>query len=64
MNRSSLPLGVNKLKKWCDDENRVLRCDLPFQRHAGAWSPITKSNLVWSILADSYTPPIVLFKDK
>lgn len=64
MNRSSLPLGVNKLKKWWDDENRVLRCDLPFQRHAGAWSPITKSNLVWSILADSYIPPIVLLKDK
>ena len=64
MNRSSLPLGVNKLKKWWDDENRVLRCDLPFHRHTGAWSPITKSNLVWSILADSYIPPIVLLKDK
>ena len=64
MNRSSLPIGLNRLKKWWDDPNRILRCDLPFQRLSGAWNPITKSNLVWSLLADSYIPPIVLLKDK
>lgn len=64
MNRSSLPLGVNKLKKWWDAEEKVLRCTLPFQRHSGAWSAITRSNIIWSMLADSYIPPIVLLKDK
>ena len=64
MNRSNLPLGLCKLKKYWDSPERTLRCDLPFQRHAGVWSPITKSNLVWSMLADSYIPPIVLLKDR
>lgn len=64
MNRSSMPVGLIKLKKWWDDPNKILRCDLPFQRHAGAWNSITKSNLVWSLLADSYVPAIVLLKDK
>ncbi len=64
MTRSSLPVGVNKLKRWWDDESRVLRCTLPFQRHAGVWSAYTKSNLIWSLLADSYIPPIILLKDK
>ncbi|MDE7476485.1 MAG: DUF262 domain-containing protein, partial [Lachnospiraceae bacterium] len=64
MNRSSLPLGVNSLKKWWDSPDKILRCSLPFQRHSGMWNAITKSMLVWSILADSYIPPIVLLKDK
>lgn len=64
MNRSSLPLGLNKLKKWWDDPNKILRCDLPFQRLANVWNSMTKSCLVWSLLADSYVPPIVLLKDE
>lgn len=64
MNRSNLPLGLCKLKKYWDSPERTLRCDLPFQRHSGVWSPITKSNLIWSMLADSYIPPIVLLKDR
>lgn len=64
MTKSSLQVGVNKLKKWWDDEAQVLRCTLPFQRHSGAWSAYTRSSLIWSMLADSYIPPIVLLKDK
>lgn len=64
MNRSSLPVSVNTMKKWYESDDKVLQCTLPFQRHSGMWSPIIKSNLVWSMLADSYIPPIVLLKDK
>lgn len=64
MTKSSLQVGVNKLKKWWDDEEKILRCTLPFQRHSGVWSAYTKSNLIWSMLTDSYIPPIVLLKDK
>ena len=64
MNRSSLSLGLNTLKKWWNSSEGVLKCSLPFQRHSGMWNAITKSMLVWSILADSYIPPIVLLKDK
>ena len=64
MNRSSLPIGLNTLKKWWSSPEGVLKCSLPFQRHSGMWNLITKSMLVWSILADSYIPPIVLLKDK
>lgn len=64
MNRSSLPVSVNTMKKWYESDDKVLQCTLPFQRHSGMWSPILKSNLVWSMLADSYIPPIVLLKDK
>ena len=64
MNRSSLPVSVNTMKKWFESDDKVLQCTLPFQRHSGMWSPILKSNLVWSMLADSYIPPIVLLKDK
>lgn len=64
MNRSNLPVSVNTMKKWYQSEDKVLQCTLPFQRHSGMWNAITKSNLVWSILADSYIPPIVLLKDK
>lgn len=64
MNRSSLQVGINKLKKWWDSDEKVLGCTLPFQRHAGVWSAYTKSSLIWSMLADSYIPPIVLLKDK
>lgn len=64
MNRSSLPVSVNTMKKWFESDDKVLQCTLPFQRHSGMWSPILKSNLVWSMLADSYIPPIVLLKYK
>lgn len=64
MNRSSLPVNVSRLKKWWDSEEKTLRCTLPFQRHAGVWNVYTKSSLIWSMLADSYVPPIVLLKDK
>lgn len=64
MNRSSLPIGVNTLKKWWNSPNEILKCSLPFQRHSGMWNAITKSMLVWSMLSDSYIPPIVLLKDK
>ena len=64
MNRSSLPVSVNTMKEWFESDDKVLQCTLPFQRHSGMWSPILKSNLVWSMLADSYIPPIVLLKDK
>ncbi len=64
MNRSSLPIGINTLKKWWNSPNEILKCSLPFQRHSGMWNAITKSMLVWSMLSDSYIPPIVLLKDK
>lgn len=64
MNRSSLPIGVNTLKKWWNSSNEILKCSLPFQRHSGMWNVITKSMLIWSMLSDSYIPPIVLLKDK
>lgn len=64
MNRSSLPVSVNTMKKWYESDDKVLQCTLPFQRHSGMWSPILKSNFVWSMLADSYILPIVLLKDK
>lgn len=64
MNKSNLPVSLNTMKKWYQSEDKVLQCTLPFQRHSGMWNAITKSNLVWSILADSYIPPIVLLKDK
>lgn len=64
MNRSSLPIGINTLKKWWNSPNEILKCSLPFQRHSGMWNAITKSMFVWSMLSDSYIPPIVLLKDK
>lgn len=64
MNRSSLPVSVNTMKKWYESDEKILQCTLPFQRHSGMWNAIIKSNLIWSILADSYIPPIVLLKDK
>lgn len=64
MNRSSLPVSLNTMRKWYIAENPTLRDDLPFQRHSGMWNNITQSNLVWSLLADSYIPAIVLLKDK
>ena len=62
VNRSSLPLGLSVLKKWYEEKG-CLKCTLPYQRHQGMWSSVTKSMLVWSILADSYIPPVVLLKD-
>ncbi|MBO5031673.1 MAG: DUF262 domain-containing protein [Lachnospiraceae bacterium] len=64
MNRSSLPVSVNTMKKWYESDDKVLQCTLPFQRHSGMWNTIVKSNLIWSILSDSYIPPVVLLKDK
>ena len=61
MNRSSLPVGLSTLKKW-KDEKDTLHFDLAYQRHQGMWGLPQKSMLVWSILADSYIPPIVLVK--
>lgn len=61
MNRSSLPVGLSTLKKW-KDEKDTLHFDLAYQRHRGMWGLPQKSMLVWSILADSYIPPIVLVK--
>lgn len=62
LNRSSLPLGLSVLKKWYEEKG-CLKCTLPYQRHQGMWSSVTKSMLIWSILADSYIPPVVLLKD-
>ena len=33
MNRSSLPVSVNTMKKWFESDDKVLQCTLPFQRH-------------------------------
>lgn len=46
MNRSSLPVSVNTMKKWVESDDKVLQCTLPFQRHSGMWSSILKSNFV------------------
>lgn len=62
--KPNLQAGLGKLKKWWDEEDRVLRCTLPFQRQAGVWNSVTKSNLVWSILSDGYIPPVVLLRDR
>lgn len=64
MNRSSLPISLNTLRKLYTAKSPTLRDDLPFQRNSGMWNSITQSNLVWSLLADSYIPSIVLLKDK
>lgn len=64
MNRSSLPVSVNTMKKWYESDDKVIQCTLPFQRHSGMWNTIVKSNLIWSILSDSYIPPVILLKDK
>ena len=58
MNRSTLNVGLSNLKKWKEEKN-ALRYDLSFQRHTGMWSLPAKSMLVWSILSDSYIPPVV-----
>lgn len=63
MQRSNLPVGVNTLKKWKEDLG-TLHDNLPFQRNASQWSVIVQSNLIWSLLADYYVPPIILLKDK
>ena len=63
MNRSSLPVGLSTLKKW-KDEKDTLHFDIAYQRHQGMWGLPQKSMLVWSILADSYIPPIVLTKSE
>lgn len=60
--KPNLQAGLSKLKKWWE-EDRVLRCTLPFQRQAGVWNPVTKSNLVWSLISECYVPPIILLRD-
>lgn len=62
MNRSTLNVGLSNLKKWKEEKN-ALRYDLSFQRHTGMWSLPAKSMLVWSILSDSYIPPVVFIKN-
>lgn len=62
MNRSSLPVALGTLKKWHDIKG-TLKFDLPYQRHSGMWNSIQKSMLVWSILADSYIPPLIFLKE-
>ena len=62
MNRSSLPSSLGTLKKWHEEKN-TLRFNLSYQRHAGMWNSIQKSMLVWSILSDSYIPPLIFLKD-
>lgn len=63
MNRSTLNVGLSNLKKWKEEKN-ALRYDLSFQRHTGMWSLPAKSMLVWSILSDSYIPPLVFIKNE
>lgn len=62
MNRSTLNAGLSNLKKWKEEKNS-LRYDLPFQRHTGVWSLPSKSMLVWSILSDSYIPPVLFVRN-
>ena len=63
MNRSSLPSSLGTLKKWASPDKDTLRFDLSYQRHSGMWSSIQKSMLVWSILSDSYIPPLIFLKN-
>lgn len=62
MNRSTLNAGLSNLKKWKEEKNS-LRYDLSFQRHTGVWSLPSKSMLVWSILSDSYIPPVLFVRN-
>ena len=62
LNRSSLPIGVGKLYKWNQEGRLRGEFPLPYQRKAGVWSPLVKSNLIWSILADSFIPAVVFLK--
>ena len=62
MNRSTLNVGLSNLKKWKEEKN-ALRYDLSFQRHIGMWSLPSKSMLIWSILSDSYVPPVIFVKN-
>lgn len=63
MIRSSLNVGLSNLKKWYEEKNS-LRYDLSYQRHTGMWSLPAKSMLIWSILSDSYIPPLVFIKNE
>jgi hypothetical protein len=60
MIRSSLNVGLSSLKKWY--EKGTLRYDLSFQRNLGMWSLPVKSMLIWSLLSESYIPPLVFVK--
>ena len=62
MQKSNLPQGLRTLQKWYTTKN--LRFDLPIQRAAGQWSPLQKSLLVHSILADFPVPPLYFIKYK
>lgn len=62
MQKSNLPQGLRTLQKWYTTKN--LRFDLPIQRAAGQWSPLQKSLLLHSILADFPVPPLYFIKYK
>ena len=63
MERNSLPVSLQTLYRWKKDKN-TLRFDLIFQRKYGYWTSITKSMLIWSVLTNSYIPPVVLVKQE
>lgn len=62
MQKSNLPEGLRTLQKWYI--SKTLRFDLPIQRAAGQWSPLQKSLLVHSLLADFPVPPLYFIKYK
>ncbi len=61
MERNSLPVSLQTLNKWYSEKG-TLKFDLIFQRKVGYWSAITKSMLIWSVLTNSYIPPVLLVK--
>nr|WP_317378395.1 DUF262 domain-containing protein [uncultured Faecalimonas sp.] len=62
MQKSNLPQGLRTLQKWY--ATKALRFNLPIQRAAGQWSPLQKSLLVHSLLADFPVPPLYFIKYK
>lgn len=62
MERNSLPASLQTLYKWYSEKN-TLKFDLVFQRRVGYWNSITKSMLIWSVLTNSYIPPVLFVKD-
>ena len=62
MQKSNLPQGVRTLEKWYS--TNTLKFDLPIQRASGQWSPLQKSLLIHSLLADFPVPPLYFIKYK
>ena len=62
MQKSNLPQGVRTLEKWYT--TNTLKFDLPIQRASGQWSPLQKSLLIHSLLADFPVPPLYFIKYK